>query len=143
LFRRPLSDLPPEVEDVHPVARRHDEVHVMLDEEDRELELRADALDRLLQLLDLLVVEPAGGLVQQQESWARRKRARQLDALERSVREPCRRPLGELRQLEGLERRLCGAARGALAEVARLRVRSDEDVVEYGQVREEDDVLER
>ncbi len=67
----------------------------MLDEKDGQVEVVPDPADEPRQLLHLLVAEPAGRLVQQQQPRARGERARDLDALLQAVREarsPATRP---------------------------------------------------
>ena len=59
----------------------HHETHVMLDEEDGDLQLVAEASDESRELLHLLVVQSTCGLVEQHEPWLRDERARELDAL--------------------------------------------------------------
>ena len=49
------------------IGDAHHELHVVLDEQDREREVVAQPVDELLELLDLLVVESAGGLVEQEQ----------------------------------------------------------------------------
>ena len=46
---------------------RHDQVHVMLDQQDAELEARPDGADQVGELVHLLVVEPARRLVEQEQ----------------------------------------------------------------------------
>ena len=69
----PLGDLAAEVEHVHVVGDAHDEVHVVLDEEHGQLAVVADLPDEAAELLDLLVVEPARRLVEQQQLRLRRR----------------------------------------------------------------------
>ena len=136
---RAARDLPPEAQDVHVIGDAHHEVHVVLDEENGEVEVVADLLDEGAELGDLLVVQPARGLVEEEEPWLRHERARQLDALldavgQRRGREL--RALAESDDVENLERvRLAGAPPTA--------VRADEHVLEHGHRPEELDVLER
>ena len=121
----------------------HDEVHVVLHEQDGQLELVAQAADECAQALDLLVVQAAGGLVEQEQPGPGGERPRQLDPLERAEGQarggPVRVP-GDADELERLER---GAPHGAFPREARDRVRADEHVLEHRHRREELDVLER
>src|SRR5215813_5592051 len=64
LCRCALGDLTAEIERDDLVGDRHDEVHVMLDEEDRDIAVMADAPDQRAEPRDLLVVEPAGRLIE-------------------------------------------------------------------------------
>src|SRR5919197_3817313 len=58
------GDQAPEVENVHVVADRHDEVHVVLNEQHGQVEVVAQLADDAHKLRHLLVVEPSGRLVQ-------------------------------------------------------------------------------
>ena len=95
------------------------------------------------ELRDLLVVQAAGRLVEQQQLRLGDERARELDALQRAERQAgdrAVRDVGDADVVEDLER---AAAAGAPGERLRARVRADEDVVEHGHRPEELDVLER
>src|SRR5215218_3168150 len=140
---RALGDLPSEIENVDAVADRHDERHVVLHQEDRQLEVLLQAPERALQLLDLFVVEAAGRLVQEQQARPRDERARQLDALQSPEGKPRGRTIGEPGQAEVLERLQRLRAGSALAERPHACVRADEDVLGHRHRRKEDDVLER
>ena len=87
------------------VGHAHDEGHVVLDEEDRELELVADPAHELAELADLLVVQAAGRLVEQEQSRLRDERACELDPLLDPVREGRRRDLGAVAEAHDVERR--------------------------------------
>ena len=126
---RAARDLPPEAQDVDVVGDAHDEVHVVLDEENGELEVVADLLDEGAELGDLLVVQPARGLVEEKEARLGHERARELDALLDPVgQRRCRelRALAESDDVEDLERvRLTGAsALGRAPRRARSRART-------------------
>src|SRR3954447_2284426 len=135
LGRRALGDLAAEVEHVNPVGKAHDQVHMVLDQEDREVERPANPANLSPELLHLLVVQPPGRLVQQQELRARSEGARQLDALHRPEWKSSGRPLSE-----GGEPQLAEQLRDGHS---RPDVRSDEHVLSYRHRREELDVLER
>src|SRR5918994_2107403 len=135
---RSVRDLLAEVEHVHVVGDAHDEVHVVLDEQHGQLPVLADLLDETAELLDLLVVQPAGGLVEQQQPRLRDEGARQLDALQRPEREARGGAKGERAPADVGDR----VERPGLDAPA-ARVRPDEDVVEHGHRLEELDVLER
>ena len=94
--------------------------------------------DEAAELLDLLVVQPAGGLVEQQQLRLRHERPRELDPLQRAEREPRHGPRRDLPEADVVER----LARLGL-DVAAARVRADEDVLEHRHRPEELDVLER
>jgi hypothetical protein len=76
------------------VGHPHHEVHVVLDQEHRQLQLVTESPQEGSQLLHLLVVQPAGGLVEQQQARLRDERTSELDALHRSEREPGGSPTG-------------------------------------------------
>jgi len=61
---------------------------VVLDEQNREVEVVADLLDEGAELGDLLVVQATSGLVQEKESRLGDQRASQLDAPAEPDREP-------------------------------------------------------
>ena len=63
---------------------------MVLDEQDREVVLLADPADQLAERLDLLVVEPAGRLVEQEQAGPCDEGAGELDPLERAERKPGR-----------------------------------------------------
>src|SRR5439155_4019176 len=67
LLRRAVRDLAAEVEHCDALADRHHEVHVVLDEQDRQVEVVLDAADDRPQRPDLLVVQPARTLVEHQQ----------------------------------------------------------------------------
>ena len=95
------------------------------------------------ELVDLLVVQAARRLVEQQQPRLRDERARELDALERPEREARGRTARDVGDPDVLERLVRAGAHAALALEARHRVGADEDVLEHGHRREELDVLER
>ena len=68
----------PEVEHVDQVAHLHDEVHVVLDEQDRHAFGRERTQQRA-ELVGLLLVETRRGLVEQQHARPGRERAGDLD----------------------------------------------------------------
>ena len=112
---------------------------MVLHEEHGELEVVADLADELAEVGDLLVVQPAGRLVQQKEARLRHERASELDALLDPVRQRrCReeRPVAEADDVEDLEGFLLTCAPPSA-------VRPDQDVVEHRHRAEELDVLER
>src|SRR5258705_12696547 len=67
LARSPFGDLLAEVEHVHSVGDAHDQPHVVLYQEDRQLEVVAQSLEERPELLDLFVTEPSCRLVEQQQ----------------------------------------------------------------------------
>ena len=109
---------------------------MVLDEEDRQLEVLAHAPDRIGELGDLLVAQPACWLVEQEELGLRRERPRRLDPLQRAVREVARGPVRDAGQAEVLEDLGCAAAAAA-------RVRAHQHVVEDRHRAEQLEVLER
>ncbi len=100
LGRRAFGDLAAEIEHHDFVADRHDEIHVMLDQEHGDVVLVANSSDQATKTLDLVVIEAAGRLIQQQKPRPRHKRAGKLDPFlqaERQVRDRLR---GDLTQVE-------------------------------------------
>ena len=92
---------------------------------------RAEAADQLGELADLLVVEPAGGLVEQEQRRLGDERARELDALQRpegeAARPAARRARQSSRYVEHLSApaaRPRARAEGPQPRVARRRARS-------------------
>src|SRR6476646_2283922 len=83
LAGRSLCDLAAEVEHVHAVADRHHQLHVVFDEQDRKVEVVAKSADHFGELADLLVVEPAGRLVEQKQRRLGDEGAGKLDPLQR------------------------------------------------------------
>ena len=79
LLERPLGDLDPVVERDHAVGDALDDVHVVLDHEDRVAALGAELLDQLRDLLRLFRVHPGGGLVEQEQARFGSGRARDLE----------------------------------------------------------------
>jgi hypothetical protein len=139
LGRGAVGDLPPEAHDVHVVGDAHDEVHVVLHEQHRELEVGADLLDELAELPDLLVVEATRRLVEQEQPGLRDERAGELDALLDPVRKRRRREVRAVAQphhVEDLERL-------RRSRVPAAAVSADEDVLEHRHRAEELEVLER
>ena len=116
---------------------------MVLDEEHRELEPVTRPLDEGRQQLDLLVAEPAGGLVEEEQAGPADQGAGELDPLRGPVRKPGRGPVGDVIELHVRERLVSRLAHGALPERSRPRVRADEHVVEDGHRRKELNVLER
>src|SRR5690349_12160956 len=132
---RALGDLAPEVEDVHAVGDAHHEVHVVLDQQDRQLERRADPPDQAGELPDLVVAEAAGGLVEQQQARAGSESPGELDPLHRPEGQPGRRSPRDALEPELREQ--------LLRRPVAARMTSDLDVLEHRHAREELDVLER
>src|SRR5256885_2995410 len=95
LARRAASDPAAEVEHVHAVGDPHHHLHVVLDQQDRQLEVLAHPADQRAELSDLLVVEASRRLVQEQQPRPRCERAGKLDALLGAEGELSRRPVGE------------------------------------------------
>ena len=126
---RALGDLAAEVEHDDLVGDRHDHRHVVLDEQHAEVELVAHRPDQLAELVDLGVREPGRGLVEQQQPGPGRERARDLDALERAVRQADRGPRREVVEREPLAgsrapRRGASRSRGRACNRRRARCRA-------------------
>ena len=97
------------------VGRAHDQAHVVLDQQDRQVVLVAQRGDQVAELADLVLAQAAGGLVQHQQPRLAAQGARQLDALEHAVGQARRLLVGGVGQAQLLDR-----AVGALAELALL-----------------------
>ena len=76
-----------EVDDHHPVGEVHDQAHVVLDHDDRDVELVADVEDVAGGVLGLLEVHAGHRLVEQQQLGLHGQRATELDALLHAVRQ--------------------------------------------------------
>ena len=84
-----LRDLQAVVESDDPVGDPLDDVHVVLDHENRVAALVAELRDQLGDLVRLLRVHPGGRLVEQQQPRVRRHRPRDLEPAPIGVRERC------------------------------------------------------
>src|SRR5207244_5060879 len=60
----PFCDLLAEVEHVHTVGDSHDKPHVVLDEQDRQLEVAVHAPHERPEPLDLVMAEPSGRFIE-------------------------------------------------------------------------------
>ena len=98
--------------------------------------------DHLAERADLLVVQPAGRLVEQEQARRRDERAGELDPLQRPEREPRGGPAGDVRDADVLDHLVRAGAGGALGAGAEAAVRADEHVLEHRHRLEELDVLE-
>ena len=74
------------------------------------------------ELADLLVVQPAGRLVEQQEARLRDERARELDALQRPERQAAGEPVGDVGELDVVERLAAPDGGRGARENGRMRV---------------------
>ena len=158
-LERALGDLDAVVERDHAVRDPLDDVHVVLDHEDRVAALGAQQRDQLGDLLRLLRVHPGGRLVEEEQPRVRRRRPGDLEPAAVRVREAvgglvpaiAHQPLTEereplLRELADLLL-LAPHARRAQhrAEDAGLRVpvRGRHHVLAHGHVEEQPQRLER
>ncbi|GAA3415723.1 hypothetical protein GCM10018952_41250 [Streptosporangium vulgare] len=73
---------------------------VVFHQQGAEVVVAAQAADELAEVAYLRVGEPAGGLVQQEQSRSRGERAGQLDPFERAVRQALGRPVRHVAQVE-------------------------------------------
>ena len=144
------------VEHRDPLGDAHDELHVVLDEQDRELQVVPHLADEADELERLLRVHPGGGLVQEQELGLGGERTGDLEpplvavrevacvvvvtAGEPAVVEELRRALVRLALLAPDPRRAQDAPDDPALQAA---VHADEDVLERRHLLEEADVLER
>ncbi len=145
-----------EVHDGDVLADAHDHPHLVLDEEDRELETLPDEVDEVHELDDLPGVHARRGLVEEEDARVAGKGARDLDpallAVGEVLRDLSRNPLQleDGQEIQGLFRELLLLGRefprsqdAVRKAIARVRVIGDAHVVENGQVGKEPDVLER
>ena len=144
------------VEHRDPLGDAHDELHVVLDEQDGELQVVAHLADEADELQRFLRVHPRGGLVEEQELGLRRERTGDLEAPLIAVREvPCVVVVtaGEPAVVEQLR---CPLMRFALLApdppraqdapddpALQAAMHPDEDVLERRHLLKEADVLER
>ena len=82
-----FGDLAAEIQRDDAVGDRHHQAHVMLDQQQRHPALVADASEQLAEFVDFVVIEAAGGLIEQQQLRPRGQRPRQLDAFLRPERQ--------------------------------------------------------
>ena len=106
------------------VGDGHHHVDVMLDQDDRDAAVRQQA-DQRLQTLDLAMRQTRRRLVEQQQPWLERERARDLEpalVAERQIARLLRRVVGETDEVEQLARlraeRALLACRSAAAAAA-------------------------
>ncbi len=81
LGRSSFRELAPEIERHDVIGDRHDEAHVMLDQQHGHVALVADAADQVAEHIDFFMIEAAGGFVEQQDLRIGGERTRELDAL--------------------------------------------------------------
>ncbi len=111
---------------------------MVLHEQDRELELLTQPLHEGAELGHLLVVQAAGGLVEEEQAGLRDQRARELDAFLRPIRQRRRREVRAIFEAHHAEH----CQRVALVRLSTQPVRADEDVLEHRHRPEKLDVLE-
>ena len=139
---RAARDRAAEVQHVDVVRDAHDEIHVVLDQHHGELQVVAQRADERRELVDLLVVEPARWLVEQDQPRLRDERAGELDALQRPERQA-----GGRAPRDVVDADVPRASRAPVCAPARALeagdgVRADEHVLEHRHRREQLDVLE-
>ena len=156
LRRRPFGDLEPVVEHGHLVGDAHDDFHVVLDEEDGQVEIATQAVDEAGHLRRLLRIHPRGWLVEEEQLGLAGEGPRDLQAALVAVGEI----LGGHRTLAaqsdvveelpslGAGLTLLPVDRGETqhrAERRRLQpaVHADENVIQRRHVGEEPDILKR
>ena len=154
LRRRSLGDHHAEVEDVGALGEAGDELHVVLDEEDREALLGLDLAQGAGQVGRLLAVEPGRRLVEQEHGWLRHQRPTDLDQpslAEAEVLDRFGRHVAQPQQREDLVAAL-DLVRARLAPsdevlpeapVSATNPLGDQEVLPHGELREELDALER
>ena len=106
LARRALGDLAAEVQRHDLVAHAHDQAHVVLHQQHGQPQPVAQRQDQVAQASQLLMVEAAGRLVQQQQLRAAGQGARQLHALLRAEGQVGHAALCHARQLQQGHQRL-------------------------------------
>ena len=130
------------VEHHDPVDDAHQHPHDVLDPDDRDAELGADAPQHFRRLVHLRLVEPAEAFIGQQQGRAGGQRLGQFEFLEPGGAEPGHRRVAVGRQADQLQRPL-GRLEGASARVPALAVIAGEhDVVEQRQAAERPGDLE-
>jgi hypothetical protein len=72
----------------------------MFDQQNGDVALVANPSDQIAEYVDFLVVEAAGGLVEQQDLRVGGERARQLDAFLGAERQPGHRDMGDVVEVE-------------------------------------------
>src|SRR5690606_18994979 len=155
LLRRTFCDLAAEIEHDNHVGNAHDEVHVVLDQKYGQLAPPAQFPDELAKLAYLVVVEPAGRFVEQQQLGTGGKRTGELHTFHRAEGQTGHRKVGyssEIEIIDQLVHGLVDAARLSLHPgqpqrvaqeiAAALRVRTDAHVVAHAQMRKQREVLE-
>src|SRR4029078_5252697 len=90
LTGRSLVDLAAEIQHDDAVGDPHHELHVVLDEQDRETELIAQSPNGVAELVDLGMRQSRRRLVEQQQARLRGHRPSDLDPLQRAERQTCR-----------------------------------------------------
>ena len=153
--RRSLGELAAEIQRDHMVGDRHHEAHVMLDQQHGHVAVVANPADQVAEHVDFLVVEAAGGLVEQQDLRLGSQRARQFDALLGAERQAGNHGVGDVVEVEIaddlvdalVELGLAAADPGQSQRVADdvavgAGMGADPDVVEHRKVGKQRDVLE-
>src|SRR6185437_15203831 len=154
LLRRAVGDLLAELQRHHLVRYAHHQAHVMLDQQDAELELLADRDQQRGQLVHLAVVEAARRLVEQQQLRLANQRPRQLDPLLRAEGQRRHRHVGHILEVQQVQQAMKLLVRPTLlgphdrqaqgvADEARMRkvVAADQHVVAHAQGAEQGEVL--
>ncbi len=133
------------VEHDHRVAEAHDDVHVVLDDQERQ-PLRVEPADVALDVLDQDRVDARGRLVEQDELRPAHQRRRELEQLPLAVRELSAAQVGMREQPELVEQlvRACplgGLDRGAADGSTRV-LDGEREVLDERQLREDPRLLE-
>src|SRR5512141_27679 len=155
LRRFPFRDLHAEIEDAHPVADVHHHAEVVLDQQDRDAPLLVDVDDEAGHVFLLLEVHPGHRFVEEEELRLERQRPAELDPLAKAVGQRPHRLLPDVFDLEEVDDvldrlpvldLLCPGR--AEEDAARQNpafhelVAAQHQVVKYGHMMEECDVLE-
>src|SRR5215475_12132324 len=108
---RPLGELASMLEHGHPIGYSHDQLHVVLDEQNGEPIVVAEASDQLHQLLRLRGIESACRLVEQEQPRLQCERARQLEPFLESQGKSSRVVSRGIAEPYASEERVCPRAR--------------------------------
>jgi hypothetical protein len=103
-----------EVEHVHVIADPHDQAHVVVDQQHRDVEPLAHRAQQASQARGFLRVKPGRRLIQQQQAGTHRQRSRDLNPPLDPGREVCSECVGVAPEVEHMEDRARALVRGAL-----------------------------
>ena len=102
-LRSSLSDGFPEVQDQDPVGQAHRQLQLVLDQEDRQVEIDPEPVEQLTQLRTLVGVHSRRWLVDEKQLRLHGKGPRELDPLLGSVRQLAHGSFSHRTQIEELQ----------------------------------------